>query len=183
MAKLGLLPMCTSIGNWDQQAAAIDEWREATRNGGGDDSGRSIPILVETIVAESDEEAISEACEYKTRLFRASLDHYTPHVTEWEKAGYSAHRAIFAGMERLTSPEGIVPWSDWQLIGSPETVASKIQRFIDIGFTSFILVFASPGVPVAVRHRWAERFAREVAPRFPSALGSRAVKASTQVTA
>jgi alkanesulfonate monooxygenase SsuD/methylene tetrahydromethanopterin reductase-like flavin-dependent oxidoreductase (luciferase family) len=170
MGELGLLPICTSIGDLDKQAAALRNWEAA--------SGRrvvdvSCPIMVDCIVAESDEEAVAEACEFKPRYMQAQIDHYTPDVTDWENtSGYEAWRQIFAGMQARTKPEGIVPWTKWQLIGSPPTVAAKLQSFVDIGFNNFILQFSTPGVPVEVRRRWASLFAREVAPSFSPAFSA-----------
>jgi alkanesulfonate monooxygenase SsuD/methylene tetrahydromethanopterin reductase-like flavin-dependent oxidoreductase (luciferase family) len=169
MGRMGLVPMCTSVGDWDKQAATLTEWRKAATAAGHDHPGVRIPILVDCIVADTDDEAVAEACEYKPRYFQASLDHYAPYATDWEATGYTAHRQIFAAMEKLTTREGVVKWTDWQLIGSPATVAAKLKRFVEIGFGSFILLFGSPGTPLEVRSRWAETFAREVGSRFSAA--------------
>ena len=76
-------------------------------------------------------------------------------------------------MERRTRPENIVPWCDWQLVGSPETVRRKMQQYIDVGFNHIILHFSTPGIPAGVRRRWAARFAADVAPyvNAPSSRG------------
>ena len=66
----------------------------------------------------------------------------------------------------LTDPEQIPPWTEAQLIGSPDTVAERVQAFVDAGFDHIILHTVVPGTPRAVQWRWAERFATEVAPRF-----------------
>jgi len=168
MAKLGLTPICTSIGNLELQAATIETWRQETA---GDTTDVTLPIMIDCIVSDTDEEAIAEACELKPRYMQAQLDHYTPHVTDWENTpGYEAWKKIFAGMEARTKPEGIVPWTEWQLIGSPETVTRKLQSFIDAGFNHIILQFSTPGVPLETRQRWATAFAKEVAPAFTSDL-------------
>jgi len=164
MGELGLLPLCTSIGDLEKQSASLRNWEAA--------SGRLVtdvrcPIMVDCIVADTDEEAVAEACEFKPRYMQAQIDHYTPEETDWENTpGYEAWKQIFAGMQARTKPEGIVPWTRWQLIGSPPTVASKLRSFVDIGFNHFILQFSTPGVPVEVRRRWAALFAQEVAPSF-----------------
>ena len=172
MGRMGLVPMCTSVGAWEKQAATLTEWRKAAAAAGHDHSDAKIPILVDCIIADTDREAIDEACEYKPRYFQASLDHYAPYATDWEATGFTAHRQIFATMEKLTTREGTVAWTDWQLIGSPDTVAAKLQRFVDIGFGSFILLFGSPGTPLEARSRWAEAFANEVGPRFSAAFNT-----------
>ena len=64
---------------------------------------------------------------------------------------------------------GIIPWTEGQLIGSPDTIARRVQQFVDAGFNHIIPQTVTPGTPREVQQRWAERFAREVAPRFSSA--------------
>ncbi len=164
MGELGLWPLCTSIGDLDKQARFLRDWEQA--------SGRLVseitcPIMVDCIVADTDAQAVTEACEYKPRYMQAQIDHYTPDVTDWENTpGYEAWKQIFAGMQARTKPEGIVPWTRWQLIGSPTTVASRLNELVGIGFNHVILQFSTPGVPVEVRRRWASLFAQEVAPSF-----------------
>ncbi|MHB8505635.1 MAG: LLM class flavin-dependent oxidoreductase [Acidimicrobiales bacterium] len=164
MARLGLPPMCTSIGDLDRQAETLRTWERES----GVERGEAVyPIMVDCIVADSDEEAVAEACELKPRYMQAQIDHYTPYLTDWEHTpGYAAWKRIFEGMQARTRPEGILPWTAWQLIGSPDTVKAKLRTFVDIGFNHFILQFATPGVPVETRRRWARLFAEEVAGEF-----------------
>ena len=98
---------------------------------------------------------------------QAQIDHYAPHATDWVNTpGYEAWQRIFAGMEERTRPEGIVPWCEWQLIGSPETVLRKLNAYLGVGFNHIILHFATPGIPIDERQEWATRFANDVAPRL-----------------
>lgn len=171
MARLGLAPLCNTIGDIQQQADTLRAWAAAAVEAGHSTAGVAFPIMIDCIVADTDEEAISEACRYKPRFMQAQIDHYAPHATDWVNTpGYAAWQRIFAGMERRTRPEGIVPWCEWQLVGSPETVRRKLQAYLDIGFNHIILHFATPGIPVAVRHKWATRFANDVAPHISSRL-------------
>ncbi len=166
MARLGLPPLCNTIGDIQRQADTLRSWEAAAAEAGLDTAGVTFPIMIDCIVEDTDAEAVGEACRYKPRFMQAQIDHYAPHATDWANtAGYEAWQRIFAGMEQRTRPEGIVPWCEWQLIGSPETVRQKLQAYLDVGFNHVILHFATPGIPVDVRHRWATRFAREVAPR------------------
>jgi alkanesulfonate monooxygenase SsuD/methylene tetrahydromethanopterin reductase-like flavin-dependent oxidoreductase (luciferase family) len=167
MAGLGLPPICNTIGDLARQAATLRAWEAGAAEAGLDVTGTILPIMIDCIVADTDEEAISEACLYKPRFMQAQIDHYAPHATDWANTpGYEAWQRIFAGMELRTRPEGIVPWCEWQLIGSPETVRRKLQAYLDVGFNHIILHFSTPGIPGAVRHRWAARFAADVAPHF-----------------
>jgi alkanesulfonate monooxygenase SsuD/methylene tetrahydromethanopterin reductase-like flavin-dependent oxidoreductase (luciferase family) len=166
MARLGLPPLCNTIGDIQRQADTLRAWTAAAAEAGLDTSAVTLPIMIDCIVEDTDEEAIAEACRYKPRFMQAQIDHYAPHATDWASTpGYEAWQRIFAGMEKRTRPEGIVPWCEWQLVGSAETVLRKLRAYLDVGFNHIILHFATPGIPVEVRHRWATRFARDVAPR------------------
>ncbi len=150
-------------------AGTLRAWEAAAAEAGHSTAGVTFPLMIDCIVEDTDEEAISEACRYKPRFMQAQIDHYAPHATDWMNTpGYAAWQRIFAGMEGRTRPEGIVPWCEWQLVGSPETVRRKLQAYLDIGFNHIILHFATPGIPVAVRHKWATRFATDVAPHISS---------------
>jgi alkanesulfonate monooxygenase SsuD/methylene tetrahydromethanopterin reductase-like flavin-dependent oxidoreductase (luciferase family) len=170
MGRLGLPPICTSIGNLEMQAATIQNWRTAAAGAGMDTEDASLPILVNCIVAPTDEQAVDEAKEYMPRYMQAQVDHYQVDVTPWENVkSYEAWKRIFDGTAARTDPENIPAWTQWQLIGSPETVIEKTRRFAAAGFNHFILHFGTPGVPLGARTRWATMFAREVAPAFAPA--------------
>lgn len=169
MARLGLPPICNTIGDLESQAATLRTWADAAAEAGLDVAGTTYPLMIDCIVADTDEEAVREACLYKPRFMQAQIDHYAPHATDWASTpGYEAWQRIFAGMEKRTRPEGIVPWCRWQLVGSPETVRQRLREYLDAGFNHIILHFSTPGIPVDVRHRWASRFAADVAPYVSS---------------
>ncbi len=167
MAKLGLPPICTTIGNFDAQVGILRGWDSAAAANGTQDGDPTRPIMINCIVADTDEEAIRLAQEYIPRFMQAQLDHYTPDEVDWEKLeSYRAWKGQFAGMKAKTDPVNIPPWADFQLVGSPDTVAVKTARYIEAGFNHIFVHAATPGVPAKVRRQWTERFAREVAPRF-----------------
>jgi alkanesulfonate monooxygenase SsuD/methylene tetrahydromethanopterin reductase-like flavin-dependent oxidoreductase (luciferase family) len=66
----------------------------------------------------------------------------------------------------LSDPAKIDKFLDLNAIGSPETVARRLQTLNDIGFNHFVMTTATPGVPAEVRHRNKRRFASEVMPKF-----------------
>ncbi|MFL0289086.1 LLM class flavin-dependent oxidoreductase [Mycobacterium sp. SMC-18] len=166
MANLGLPPICTSVGNLDAQVATLRSWKEVASTRGVDPDN-AFPIMINCIIADTDEQAIAEAQQQIPAFMRAQIDHYTPHETNWEDIpSYAGWRGMFAGMKRMTDPANIPAWTEWQLIGSPETVRQKAQKFIDAGFNHFLLHTATPGVPVADRRRWLRRFATEVIPEL-----------------
>src|SRR5580692_2386644 len=83
MARLGLAPLCNTIGDIQQQAGTLRAWAAAAVEAGHSTAGVAFPIMIDCIVADTDEEAISEACRYKPRFMQAQIDHYAPHATDW----------------------------------------------------------------------------------------------------
>jgi alkanesulfonate monooxygenase SsuD/methylene tetrahydromethanopterin reductase-like flavin-dependent oxidoreductase (luciferase family) len=168
MAEMGLPPLCTTIGDLQTQAGIIRTWDEAAKAKGLATDVMK-PIMINCIVADSDEEAIEQAQLYIPRFMQAQIDHYTPEETDWEQLpDYRAWKGQFAGMKAKTDPENIPAWAAYQLVGSPETVAERVQEYLDIGFNHLFLHVATPGVPCEVRRIWTKRFMEEVAPRFGS---------------
>jgi alkanesulfonate monooxygenase SsuD/methylene tetrahydromethanopterin reductase-like flavin-dependent oxidoreductase (luciferase family) len=172
MAELGLAPICTSVGAGT--ADLLPVW-----NARADELGTRAraaplrPLLINTIVADSDDAAIAEAQVYMTRYMQAQIDHYgAHHVDIGAVKGYEAWAATFERWKVLTDPEAIVPWTAGQLIGSPDTVAGRLESLIDAGFDHFILHTVTPGTPRDVQLRWATRFAHDVAPRFDAAFAT-----------
>ncbi|MDX6376298.1 MAG: hypothetical protein QOE98_601, partial [Gaiellaceae bacterium] len=110
---------------------------------------------------------------YMTRYMQAQIDHYGAfHVDMSHVKGYEGWAATFERWKVLTDPEALVPWTEGQLIGSADTIAQRVQRFVDAGFNHIIPQTVTPGTPRDVQQRWAERFAHEVAPRFSSAFST-----------
>ena len=169
MAELGLAPMCTSFGALTPELLPAWEARAAEVGTIGRVSPLR-PLLVNTIVADTDGEAIDEAKEFMPRFMEAQVKHYgARHVEIAGVKGYEAWVSTFERWKELTDPEQIPSWTGAQIVGSPETVAARVQDFADAGFNHIILHTVTPGTPRDVQLRWATRFAREVAPRFNSA--------------
>lgn len=169
MADLGLAPMCTSFGALT--STLLPEWETHARAAGTYDKVSKLrPLLVNTIVADTDEDAIDEAKLYMSRYMEAQVNHYDAHHVDISGVkGYEAWTSTFERWKVLCDPEQIPTWTDGQIIGGPDAVARRVQDFIDDGFNHIILHTATPGTPRAVQQRWAEKFAREVAPRFAPA--------------
>lgn len=166
MADMGLPPMCTSIGNYEQQCETLRSWQSRAMENGLGDNFR-FPIMINCIVADSDTEAVEEAKTYIPPFMQAQVDHYEADKDNWSNLQtYKAWSKIFAGMKDRANPDSIPPWCEWQLVGGPDTVARKLQLFIDAGFDTFLIHTATPGVPEEPRRRWCRRFADEVMPRF-----------------
>jgi alkanesulfonate monooxygenase SsuD/methylene tetrahydromethanopterin reductase-like flavin-dependent oxidoreductase (luciferase family) len=158
--------MCTTIGDFQTQAGIIRTWDETAR-AHGFATGVMKPIMINCIVADTDQEAMELAQRYIPRFMQAQIDHYMPEETNWEELpSYRAWKGQFAGMKAKTDPANIPAWAEFQLVGSPDTVAQRVQDYLDIGFNHLFLHTATPGVPHDVRRVWTKRFVEEVAPRF-----------------
>lgn len=170
MGEIGLPPMCTTIGNFDANAQVLKTWDEAAR-GAGHPTDSMKPIMINCILADTDLEAIEQAQQYIPLFMQAQIDHYTPTETNWDELpDYKPWKGQFEGMRQKTDPASIPPWTEFQLVGSPDTVAQRVQQYADAGFDHLFLHTATPGVPKGVRREWTRRFAEEVAPRFASSL-------------
>ena len=169
MARLGLPPMCTTIGNYATQVDILRRWNEATRAVGFPTDVMK-PIMVNCVIADTDAEAVALAQEYIPRFMQAQVDHYTPDETDWERLeSYRGWKGQFEGMKRYTDPRNIPTWTEYQFVGSPETVQHRVQMYVDAGFNHLFLHTATPGVPTEIRREWTRRFALEVAPVFTGA--------------
>jgi alkanesulfonate monooxygenase SsuD/methylene tetrahydromethanopterin reductase-like flavin-dependent oxidoreductase (luciferase family) len=167
MAELGLAPICTSIGDLEEPARVLRAWEDAA-------AGRSASphrvIMITTIVADTDEEALAQARTYVPRYMEAQVRHYRADEVEIARlCGYEQWARTFARWQELTDPAAVDGWTAGQLVGSPETVRRRLAAFVEAGFDHVIVHTSTPCVPRAVRHRWADLFAREVAPRFSAA--------------
>lgn len=166
MGEYGLPPICTSIGDLEKQRAGIETWR-STAAAHGHETDVELPLMVNTIVCETDDEAIAQAREHMSRFMQAQLDHYDFDNAKLENVkGYEQWAAIGENFKRLTIPENIDGWTRYQLIGSADTVAERVGRLLEIGFTHIILHGATPGVPLELRQEWSKRFVQDVVPRI-----------------
>ena len=73
MARLGLPPLCNTIGDIQQQAGTLRAWEVAATDVGLSTSGVTFPIMIDCIVEDTDEEAIRESLQVQTALY-ASAD-------------------------------------------------------------------------------------------------------------
>ncbi len=169
MADLGLAPMCTTFGK--MTPTLLPDWAEAARAAGTIDKVSPLrPLLVNVVVADTDEDAIAEAQAWMPAFMEAQVRHYDARTVDIASiSGYQAWAATFEGWKRLCDPANIPAWTTAQIIGSPETCFQRTQEFVDAGFNHIILHTATPGAPREAQFRWAERFATDVAPRFQTA--------------
>lgn len=168
MADLGLPPICTSVGDFATQAQTLDAWR-ACASSEALQSSIHFPIMVNCIIEDTDEEAIAQASVYIPHFMKAQVDHYGVDETDWAGIkGYESWARVFEGMKRRRQPENIPDWTRWQFVGTPDTVARRVEALASAGFNHFLIHSATPGVPAEVRRRWCGRFITEVVPLLAS---------------
>ena len=123
------------------------------------------------IVADTDADAIDEAKAYMPAFMEAQVRHYGAHSVDIAGIrGYEAWNATFEGWKRMCDPEQhpeVDGGADHRL-GRHRAPAACRSSPTPASTTSSCTP-SRPGAPRAVQHRWAERFAREVAPRFSPA--------------
>ncbi len=168
MAELGLTPICLTIANFEKQHEVITRWQEgaAARTLKRD---KPIPLLVHCIIADSDEEAVEDAMTFIPPFMQQQVDHYEGDQDHFKNLeSYKSWSHVFNSMLHKCNRETMPRWSQFQLVGSPETICRQLERYQNCGFGNFILHIATTGIPRAKRHAWMRRFAKEVAPRYSS---------------
>ncbi len=166
MADMGLVPMCTSASPFEQNLDSIAAWKAKTAARGGE-VDVNIPIWVHCFIADSDEQAHEEALEHLSAFFRSVVRHYETHLDPWKGVKTYEHNVKqMERMQAMADPANLPPFIANQLVGTPDTVAERIARYLDIGITHVSINTAQPGRSEQSRRTSLRRFAEEVAPGF-----------------
>ena len=106
-----------------------------------------MPVPTKCFLADSDTSAGDEARRLMARFYKRQAAHYTTDTTSWDHIkGYEHFAKIFARMKLMGDPAQNDPILDQNLIGSPETVATRISELRAIGFNYFLISNAMHGV-------------------------------------
>jgi alkanesulfonate monooxygenase SsuD/methylene tetrahydromethanopterin reductase-like flavin-dependent oxidoreductase (luciferase family) len=164
MAGLGLPPLCLSTFPDHLLKRILEIWKTRTAAAGGNPNA-NFALSLKCFVAETDEEARELALKYLPEFFALQVRHYQSDNAPWgDIPGYQQFNKMFANLRTLTDPANLGPYLSQNLVGSPKTVARRLQQFADLGFNYFLVSNATYGVPRAVRHETIRRFAEEVVP-------------------
>ena len=168
IARMGLAPLARVMGPVEVHAEIVEGFKQSwTGYHPQVPVPGEFPIMITTIIEDTAEEAMAQAQRYVPIYMQQQLDRYTPGETDWETLpDYKAWIPQFESMRRLTDPANIPTWAQGNLVGTPDQVATMVQGYIDAGFNEFLIQTATPGVPVADRRRWWQRFANEVIPQI-----------------
>ncbi|MBS0243183.1 MAG: LLM class flavin-dependent oxidoreductase, partial [Proteobacteria bacterium] len=127
--------------------------------------GPTLPVSTKCFIGDTDAQAREEARGHMARFYKLQAEHYTTDSTPWgDIKGYEQFAKIFANMKLMGDPAQNDPILDRNLIGSPETVARRINELRALGFNYLLFSNAMHGVEREVRHRMMRRFAKEVIP-------------------
>ena len=164
MGDLGLAPLSLSQFPDYLLVKILSRWR-ARATAKGVPASVTLPVSTKCFIGDTDAAAREEARGHLARFYKLQAEHYTTDSTPWgDIAGYQQFAKIFANMKAMGDPAKNDPILDRSLIGSPETVARRINELRAIGFDYILISNATAGVPREVRHRMMRRFADEVAP-------------------
>jgi alkanesulfonate monooxygenase SsuD/methylene tetrahydromethanopterin reductase-like flavin-dependent oxidoreductase (luciferase family) len=170
MGGLGLPPLCLSSFPDYLLRKILETWKEKSREAGHDPRGATFPISIKCFVAETDEKAREQALTYLPKFFALQVDHYQSDNAPWgEIPGYQQFNKMFANLRKLSDPANLGPYIEQNLVGSPATVARRLNQLAALGFDYFLVSNATYGVPRAVRHETIRLFGEEVIPRVLSA--------------
>jgi alkanesulfonate monooxygenase SsuD/methylene tetrahydromethanopterin reductase-like flavin-dependent oxidoreductase (luciferase family) len=164
MADLDLPPLCLSnfpdhvlrsiLARWDAKARLRERSTAVTK-----------PLAIKCFVGKTDKQAREEALEHLPDFFRLQVEHYETDARPWDNvSGYEQFSRMFSALKEMCDPANLGPFLDQNLVGSPETVATRIRQLQDIGFNYFVLTNATYGVPRSVRQSTIRLFANEVIP-------------------
>jgi alkanesulfonate monooxygenase SsuD/methylene tetrahydromethanopterin reductase-like flavin-dependent oxidoreductase (luciferase family) len=166
MADLGLPPLCLSSVPDHLLTRILETWRTRSAAAGLPTTAR-FPISIKCYVAPTDEAAREQALHYLPEFFALQVRHYQSDNAPWGNIeGYQQFNKMFANLRLLSDPANLGGYLGQNLVGSPATVARRLQQFVDLGFDYFVVSNATYGVPRAVRHQTIRLFAEEVIPRM-----------------
>lgn len=164
--ELGLPPL--SVGNFPfhLQQKILGTWHDAAE-AAGHSTDVVKPIVVGCLMADTDDEAKEIARKEVPAFFDLQARHYEVDADHWKNIhGYEQFSKFFMNLKRLSKPENLDPWMEMQLFGSPDTVAERVQKYLDLGFNYIVLSAASPMMSTERRRDTLRRFATQVAPHF-----------------
>ncbi len=168
MGELGIAPICLSTFPDGLLVKILERWRARA---GAKASGAILPISVKMFIADTDEEAREMGRRYYPAYFALQADHYEADANPWvDIPEYTDFSRMFANLRKMTNPAELGPFLDSNLVGSVETICKRIDSLARLGFNYFMVSSATPGTPFAVRQQMMTRFAREVCPRYSSAM-------------
>lgn len=173
LAALNLGLLHTPAGPHSSQIKMIEVYdEEIARN--QFDASRDKPILIGAVVCKTDEEAVRRAREHAPQFFALSAAHYeADQKIQGNYKDYEDYVKFFERMKAMRTSEGVDGYVYSQLVGNPDTVAKRVQGYIDAGFDRIIVHADLPSVPRQMQMEHIELFAKEVAPRFAPQFGPR----------
>ena len=172
MADLNLPMIRVSNFPHKHHAAAFRVWGERMRS-----LGRSTemtqPLLLHAVIADTEDAALALAKEHLSRYNAKVVEHYEADSDPWKDIDeYQAFSRFMQNARKLTDPDQMGPWLEFQLVGTAKTVCEQLERYVELGFNHFVVQNATYGMPRAYRHDMWRRFARDVIPHFKGSVST-----------
>ncbi|MGE0700443.1 MAG: LLM class flavin-dependent oxidoreductase [Hyphomicrobiaceae bacterium] len=166
MADMGLAPLSLSQFPDYMLAKILERWRRRMADRGHLLSAdATLPVSTKCFIGDTDAAARDEARGHLARFYKLQAEHYTTDTTPWgDIKGYEQFAKIFANMRLMGDPAQNDPILDRSLVGSPASVARRINELRALGFNYILFSNAMHGVEREARHRMMRRFAEEVIP-------------------
>ena len=175
-AAMGLAPLCSCQFPFHVLEKILAGWAEGADANVGPPPAPRRPVFAHCLMADSDDEALALARHHLSAFFALQARHYEADLDAWaDIKGYEQFSRFFANLSKLAEPAAIDKFASHNLIGTPATVAERVERLVALGFDYIIVHAATIGVPRATRHDALRRFATSVAPEFSSAFHAAAV--------
>jgi len=164
IGALGLAAMVNANTSAENQRQILANW-EAAISPSVDTSAMPRVVSPWMIIADTDEEAEALAHHHLAEQLRLSAAHY---VIDKDKhasiPGFEYLNARDKQRREGTDAERVRPFMEQSFVGSPKTVARKMQALIDVGFDYFLVNTSMPHTPHELRRKWLARFVNEVVP-------------------
>jgi len=169
MAREGISPMTMLNFPHEVLGGIISDWKGEVQRTGGDAANAVYPIMTQTYIADTDDQARAQAQQFLPYYYQVQVDHYDSEADVWkDMPSYQETGKLMRQLKHYTVPENLGSQLELNLIGTPKTIIERLEKLIGLGYNHFIIRNGTPGVPRSVRHTMMRRFAAEVMPHFQS---------------
>ena len=166
MAGMGLPPLNVCQFPFHILEKSMNLWNDQANKSGHPSDNRR-PVLVHTLMADSDDEALDLTRKHLSEYFSLQTKHYEADADFWSDIkGYEQFSRFFKNLNLLSDPDNIDAFAGHNFVGSAKKVCEQVEKLKAIGLNYMIVHPATVGVPRKLRQEVLIRFAQTVAPEF-----------------
>jgi len=153
------------FGGLDDTKQAWEVYHELFAAAGHDADHLDLPVMAQTYVAETDEQARQDVGAHAAWYWRLLAGIVPGAPGRRVEQGYEAYPAVREAMTKLKTDEDLLQWGTW--FGSPEKVIQGIRPFIEqCGINHWLAWMRFGGLEHKKVMRSMELFAQHVMPAF-----------------